>query len=516
MTRPVAVAITGGIGAGKSEALRAFARHGAATVSSDEIVHELLRRDDVKQAVVERLGNGVVGPGRRDRPRRARRRSSSTTARRSTWLEAAAASARLGRVPALARAARPAAGRRRAVVRDRGAAALRGRRRERFDKVVVITAPTKLRRARSAVADRRARARLLPDAEKVARADFAYVNAGSLEELDAFVASVMDDLTRVRRLAGSSSALVVGLRPARSLYVDRDEPAVVRAAPLPAALRAIRRASTRARTSSTRRCSRRSSTRSRSSTRDAPLVLGRDRADAADARDGAGDRDAHGRLGVPDVSDLYDPEINIRYGSWYLHNLFKKYGNERLVLAAYNAGQGNVDRWRAKAQPIQFAETRAYVERVEHLKHVYRDAWGSKLYPDDDRRRRSSSSPRTPTRTRRSGRPTSGSSPTATCSGWAAATSRAGTSRSASASRADEVDEVRAEIHAHLRANGRTALHLGGRLARDSGRPRRPALGSGWSTTSPTPLAIGHGADRAAGAGAARVEVRRPRPTTSS
>jgi len=44
------------------------------------------------------------------------------------------------------------------------------------------------------------------------------------------------------------------------------------------------------------------------------------------------------------TSDLYDPDINIRYGAWYLHNLFAKYGTERLVLAAYNAGQGNVDR----------------------------------------------------------------------------------------------------------------------------------------------------------------------------
>ena len=62
MPRPIAVAITGGIGAGKSEALRAFARHGAATVSSDEIVHHLLRRPDVHDAVVGRMGNGIVGP----------------------------------------------------------------------------------------------------------------------------------------------------------------------------------------------------------------------------------------------------------------------------------------------------------------------------------------------------------------------------------------------------------------------------------------------------------------------
>ena len=78
--------------------------------------------------------------------------------------------------------------------------------------------------------------------------------------------------------------------------------------------------------------------------------------------------------------DLYNPEINIRYGAWYLDNLFKKYGNERLVLAAYNAGQGNVDRWRANGEPIQFAETRAYVEQVEDVKKIYRTAWRSQLY----------------------------------------------------------------------------------------------------------------------------------------
>jgi soluble lytic murein transglycosylase len=80
------------------------------------------------------------------------------------------------------------------------------------------------------------------------------------------------------------------------------------------------------------------------------------------------------------TSDLYDPDINIRYGTWYLDNLFKKYGSERLVLAAYNAGQGNVDQWRARGEPIQFAETRAYIKRVERLKTIYRDAWRSQLY----------------------------------------------------------------------------------------------------------------------------------------
>jgi soluble lytic murein transglycosylase len=80
------------------------------------------------------------------------------------------------------------------------------------------------------------------------------------------------------------------------------------------------------------------------------------------------------------TSDLYDPDLNIRYGAWYLDNLFKKYGSERLVLAAYNAGQGNVDQWRRNDEPIQFAETRAYIKRVERLKKIYRSAWRSKLY----------------------------------------------------------------------------------------------------------------------------------------
>jgi peptidoglycan lytic transglycosylase len=79
------------------------------------------------------------------------------------------------------------------------------------------------------------------------------------------------------------------------------------------------------------------------------------------------------------VGDLYDPEINIRYGAWYLHHLMQKYGEEETALAAYNAGQDNVDRWRRDGVGIQFAETRAYVKRVEDLKRIYRDAYGSQL-----------------------------------------------------------------------------------------------------------------------------------------
>jgi peptidoglycan lytic transglycosylase len=75
------------------------------------------------------------------------------------------------------------------------------------------------------------------------------------------------------------------------------------------------------------------------------------------------------------TADLYNPEINVRYGAWYLRHLLQKYGDERTALAAYNAGQDNVDRWRADGGGIRFSETRAYVKRVEELKGIYRRAY---------------------------------------------------------------------------------------------------------------------------------------------
>lgn len=71
------------------------------------------------------------------------------------------------------------------------------------------------------------------------------------------------------------------------------------------------------------------------------------------------------------VADLYDPEINVRYGSWYLRHLLDKYGGLRRALAAYNGGQGNVERG------VLYAETRAYVEDVLETRDTYRRAYGS-------------------------------------------------------------------------------------------------------------------------------------------
>jgi dephospho-CoA kinase len=193
--RPIAVAITGGIGAGKSEALYAFQRAGAATVSSDEIVHHLLRADpEVRGAIVAELGEGVLGAdGSIDRARVAnvvfgdrakldfleQLLHPRVAQEYLTWRD------QLGELPnppAVSVTEVP-------LLYETGGD-------KRFDKVVVITAPAKLREQRRRVAPDNRDTRLLPDEEKVERADFAYVNTGTLDELDAWVEQVMAELTQ--------------------------------------------------------------------------------------------------------------------------------------------------------------------------------------------------------------------------------------------------------------------------------------------------------------------------------
>jgi dephospho-CoA kinase len=192
--RPVSVAVTGGIGAGKSELLHAFERQGAAVVSSDDIVHILLRQDpDVKRAVVERLGEEVLGPdGEIDRGAVARIVFSSR--RQLKWLEellhplVVATYLRwreqlgeLDEPPEVCITEVP-------LLYEVGG-------ETRFDKVVAVTASPDVRAARKVLVTDRREGRLIPDEEKLQRADFAYVNNGSREELDAFAADVMARLT---------------------------------------------------------------------------------------------------------------------------------------------------------------------------------------------------------------------------------------------------------------------------------------------------------------------------------
>lgn len=195
MRRPVAVAITGGISAGKSELLRAFARHGAATISSDDIVHRLLREDgEVKRALRERFGDGVVAPdGSIDRREVGRIVFSDPEA--LAWLEALLHPrvvveylrwrdelAALPDPPAVCATEVP-------LLYETGGDA-------RFDVVVAVSAAPSVRTSRRIVPDLTLReARLIPDAEKLRRADFSYMNDGTLAELDAFAAGVIATLS---------------------------------------------------------------------------------------------------------------------------------------------------------------------------------------------------------------------------------------------------------------------------------------------------------------------------------
>jgi dephospho-CoA kinase len=190
--RPLAVAITGGIGAGKSVALDAFARHGAATRSSDDVVHRLLRsNEDVHRALVGRFGASVVGDDGADRAALAQIVFNDPV--ELEWLEALLHPLVVHEHAAWLREL--------AAERDPAAVSVTevpllyetgGDRR--FDVVVVITAPLEVRARRRPVEDAREQ-RLLPEEEKVRRADYAYVNNGTLEELDSFVADVMAKLT---------------------------------------------------------------------------------------------------------------------------------------------------------------------------------------------------------------------------------------------------------------------------------------------------------------------------------
>ena len=186
MKRPLAVALTGGIAAGKSEALGAFARHGAAVISSDDVVHRLYREDEgLQTALRDRWGERVFRDGEVDRAEIGRivfadraelawlesELHPRVRAATDAWLAEQSADVTVAEIPLLFETG--------------------GERR--FDRVVVVTAPPEVREARrGALAEREDR--LVPEEEKVRRADFSYVNDGSLEELDAWVAGVLGEL----------------------------------------------------------------------------------------------------------------------------------------------------------------------------------------------------------------------------------------------------------------------------------------------------------------------------------
>jgi dephospho-CoA kinase len=188
----VLLGLTGGIGAGKSTALAAFEQLGCPTLSSDAIVHGLYRDPDVHAAVAERFGPGVMGDdGEISRAAVAARVFGDDIARR--WLEQLLhprVAAALARWRDEQEAADPGA----LLVHEVPLlyeAGLAGR----YDCVVLITAPDDVRRARTPERFDERAATQLPEADKVARADYVYVNDGTPADLERWVA---DLVTRLR------------------------------------------------------------------------------------------------------------------------------------------------------------------------------------------------------------------------------------------------------------------------------------------------------------------------------
>ncbi len=97
---------------------------------------------------------------------------------------------------------------------------------------------------------------------------------------------------------------------------------------------------------------------------------------------------------ILDSDKLYDPKINIDYGTYYLRYLLDKYdGDKSLVICAYNAGYGNVDSWiedgtipngNVSPSDVPFSETSNYLAKVTESTEMYRELYFSKLesYPD--------------------------------------------------------------------------------------------------------------------------------------
>jgi dephospho-CoA kinase len=160
-------------------------------------VHHLIRSDpEVKRAMVDRLGEEILGPdGEIDRSRVADRVFGDREA--LAWLEGLlhpkVSAEYLSWREQLGRLENPPD-----VSVTEVPLLYEVQGEKRFDKVVVVTAPEKLRGARSRVPVAGRSDRLLPDKEKVKRADFVYVNTGTLEDLDDWVAGVMGELRASR------------------------------------------------------------------------------------------------------------------------------------------------------------------------------------------------------------------------------------------------------------------------------------------------------------------------------
>ncbi|MFL5837339.1 MAG: dephospho-CoA kinase [Solirubrobacteraceae bacterium] len=196
MTAVPFVGLTGGVGSGKSTALEVLERLGAATLSTDAVVHDLYASDEVRDAVVERFGPAVASDGDVDRAALAARAFATPEDR--AWLEGLLWP-RVGK--------RIAAWRVEQLERDPPPVALvvevpllfEAGMEGAFDATIAVVADEEVRARRAAgrgheAADERV-ARQLPQDEKATRADHAVVNDGTIEDLERNLSSVVGMLT---------------------------------------------------------------------------------------------------------------------------------------------------------------------------------------------------------------------------------------------------------------------------------------------------------------------------------
>jgi len=191
---PLKIGLTGGIAAGKSEALQAFARLGAATLSSDAVVHELLESDELREKLVARWGPDVAPEGKIERAKIGE--IVFADPEQLTWLESEihplvqqrTAEWLLG-LPAETEVA---------VVEVPLLFEVGGERP--FDTTLAVITADELRRERAAarghaLVDERD-ARQLSQPEKAERAEHVVANDGSVEDLERALSALLDKLRR--------------------------------------------------------------------------------------------------------------------------------------------------------------------------------------------------------------------------------------------------------------------------------------------------------------------------------
>jgi len=187
------VGLTGGIGAGKSEALEALERLGAATLSTDAVTHELLAGDDVRDLVVERLGPEVAPGGRVDRSAVAARVFGDDE--QTKWLEGLLWP-RVGERVA----------RFRESVEDAPAAVVEvpllfeSGMENAFDRTIAVVADESVREVRAGARAHRGldsrTSRQLTQNEKADRADLVVKNDGTIEELERQLSKALETIRR--------------------------------------------------------------------------------------------------------------------------------------------------------------------------------------------------------------------------------------------------------------------------------------------------------------------------------